>query len=106
MIRKAFIIRVKEGMAAEYERRHNPIWEELEEEIRSHGICRYSIYLHPASRYLFCYLEVSDPARLALLSESAICRKWWEYMTEVLEVESAGAKKGWEEELLEVFHQP
>jgi len=30
MIRKAFRMRVNEGAAEEYERRHRPIWKELE----------------------------------------------------------------------------
>lgn len=104
MIRKAFVIQVKDGMALEYERRHNPIWEELEAEIRSHGISNYSIFLHPSTRFLFCYMEIADPAKLDLLADSPICQKWWKYMTEVLEVAEPGAAKGWEEELRQVFY--
>lgn len=104
MIRKAFIIQAREGMAEEYERRHNPIWKELEDELKSHGIGNYSIFLHPSSRYLFCYMEIRDPDQLDALAESPVCHKWWEYMTEALEVAEPGAKKGWEEELRQVFY--
>jgi len=30
MIRKAFVMSVNAGSQAEYERRHNPVWPELE----------------------------------------------------------------------------
>lgn len=104
MVRKAFVIRAREGMAEEYERRHNPIWAELEAEIKSVGVCNYSIFLHPATRYLFCYFEVEDPQKLDLLAQSEVCLRWWAYMTEALEVAEPSAQKGWEEELREVFH--
>jgi L-rhamnose mutarotase len=104
MVRKAFIIQAKEGMAEEYERRHNPIWSDLEAEIRSVGIRNYSIFLHEPTRYLFCYFEVEDPEKLALLASSPVCQRWWAYMTEALEVSDPSAKKGWEEELRQVFH--
>lgn len=106
MIRKAYIIRVKEGFAEEYERRHNPIWEELAEVIKAHGIYNYSIFLHPSTRYLFCYMEIEDLNRLESLAESPICKRWWKSMTEVLEVTKPGAEKGWEEELKQVFFLP
>ena len=104
MIRKAFVIRAREGMAEEYERRHNPIWKELEAEIKSVGIQNYSIFLHPETRYMFCYFEVEDPEKLEHLAHSPVCHRWWRYMTEVLEVAHPDAEKGWEEELREVFH--
>ena len=50
MIRKAFVLSVHEGHEAEYERRHRPIWPELEAVLRSHGVHTYSIFLHPGTR--------------------------------------------------------
>ncbi len=38
---------VNEGAEAEYERRHRPIWRELEETLLAHGVRTYSIYLDP-----------------------------------------------------------
>ena len=37
MIRKAFVMAVHPGHEAEYERRHRPIWPELEAVLRAHG---------------------------------------------------------------------
>src|SRR5438477_35711 len=55
MIRKAFIMSVNAGQEGEYERRHRPIWKELEETLKAHGVHNYSIYLHPQTRQLFGY---------------------------------------------------
>jgi hypothetical protein len=45
MIRKAFRMSVHAGRAEEYARRHDPIWRELEDVLRAHGVRSYSIYL-------------------------------------------------------------
>ena len=37
MIRKAFIMHVNPDQHAEYERRHRPIWPELEATLKKHG---------------------------------------------------------------------
>ncbi len=45
MIRKSFAMSVNAGQEAEYERRHRPIWKELEDVLHQHGVHNYSIYL-------------------------------------------------------------
>jgi len=57
MIRRAFRMSVNEGAEAEYEGRHRPIWQELEETLLAHGVSTYSIYLDPETRDLFGYVE-------------------------------------------------
>jgi L-rhamnose mutarotase len=47
MIRKAFKMSVHRDALLEYERRHNPIWHELEDTLLAHGVRRYSIFLDP-----------------------------------------------------------
>ncbi len=37
MMRRAFVMSVNAGCEAEYERRHRPIWPELEQTLRDHG---------------------------------------------------------------------
>ena len=46
-IRKAFVMSVHAGAEEEYEKRHNPIWPELEKVLKDHGVSNYSIFLHP-----------------------------------------------------------
>ncbi|MDV2018469.1 L-rhamnose mutarotase, partial [Escherichia coli] len=48
MIRKAFIMQVNPDAHEEYQRRHNPIWPELEAVLKSHGAHNYAIYLDKA----------------------------------------------------------
>lgn len=104
MVRKAFVIQAKPGMAAEYERRHNPIWPELAETLKRHGVSNYSIFLREETGELFGCLEVADEALFARIAEADVCQRWWRYMTEVLVSERADSPKANEETLREVFH--
>jgi L-rhamnose mutarotase len=104
MVRKAFVIQAKPGMAAEYQRRHNPIWPELQEVLKRHGVGNYSIFLREDTGELFGYLEVEDEARFQRIAENEVCRRWWRYMTEVLVSESDDSPKAKEAMLREVFH--
>ena len=104
MIRKAFVIQAKPGMADEYQRRHNPIWPELAEALKRHGVSNYSIFLREDTGELFGYLEVADESVFQKLAETEVCRRWWRYMTEVLVAESADSPKAREIMLGEVFH--
>lgn len=60
VIRKAFRISVNAGQDVEYERRHRPIWKDLEEVLLAHGVQTYSIYLDDATGDLFAYAELED----------------------------------------------
>ena len=60
MIRKAFVMSVNADRHEEYERRHNPIWPELEAVIKAHGVHNYSIYLDAETSQLFAYAEVES----------------------------------------------
>ena len=46
MIRKAFVMQLHIGQESEYQKRHNSIWPELEEALKSQGVSNYSIFLH------------------------------------------------------------
>jgi L-rhamnose mutarotase len=80
MIRKAFVMSVHPGHEAEYERRHRPIWPELEAVLKAHGVHNYSIFLHPETRQLFAYVEIEDEARWAAIAQTEVCQRWWKYM--------------------------
>jgi L-rhamnose mutarotase len=104
MIRKAFLIQVKPNMAEEYQRRHNPIWPDLEKTLQIHGVHNYSIFLHEATDILFGYMEVEDEERFQQIGETDVCRRWWKYMTEVLVCDSDDSPKAKEDMLKEIFH--
>lgn len=84
MIRKAFVMSVNVGAEDEYVRRHNPIWPELEAELRAHGVREYSIFLHAETRMLFAYVVVEDEARWEAIARTAACRRWWAHMREIM----------------------
>jgi L-rhamnose mutarotase len=84
MIRRAFRMSVNPGQEAEYERRHNPIWQELEETLISHGVRSYSIYLDPKTNDLFGYAELDSEERWNAVADTAVCRKWWHYMRDLM----------------------
>jgi L-rhamnose mutarotase len=104
MIRKAFMIRARKGMTQEYIRRHQPIWPELQQALTAHGVHNYSIFLHEESGMLFGYMEVLDEALLNELPHDRVMKRWWKYMTEVLESEDDTSEKAIEHSLIEVFH--
>lgn len=83
-IRKAFVMSVNSGAEEEYEKRHNPIWAELEKTLKDHGASNYSIFLHPETRQLFGYVEIESEERWAAVASTDICRKWWKHMAEVM----------------------
>ena len=84
MIRKAFVMAVHPGHEADYERRHRPIWPELEAVLQAHGVHNYSIFLHEETRQLFAYAEIEDEARWAAIAKTEVCQRWWKYMGDVM----------------------
>ena len=83
-MRKAFRMSVHPGREAEYARRHQPIWPELESVLREHGVREYSIFLDPETRDLFGYVDVDDEARWNAIAETGICRRWWTSMRDLM----------------------
>ena len=84
MIRKAFVMAVHPGHEADYERRHRPIWPELEAVLQAHGVQNYSIFLHEETRQLFAYAEIEDEARWAAIAKTEVCQRWWKHMGDVM----------------------
>lgn len=84
MIRKAFRMSVHSGQETEYQRRHSPIWPELETVLKRHGAHHYSIFLDPADGSLFAYVEIEDEARWNAIASTPECRRWWRYMREIM----------------------
>ncbi len=102
MIRKAFVMAVHPGQEIEYERRHRPVWPEMEAILRSHGVHNYSIFLHPETRQLFGYVEIEDESRWQAIAETALCKKWWAHMQEIMP--SHPDNRPISQDLKEVFH--
>lgn len=104
MIRKAFRMSVDSDRHAEYVRRHNPIWRELEELLRQHGVRSYSIFLDPVTSDLFGYAEIESEERWAAIAETEVCRRWWQSMREIMPSNEDASPVS--RDLREVFHLP
>lgn len=102
MIRKAFVMSVHAGHETEYERRHRPIWPELEAVLKRHGAHNYSIFLHPGTQQLFGYVEIEDEARWAAIAKTPECQRWWKHMSDVMPSNADHSPVA--HELKEVFH--
>jgi L-rhamnose mutarotase len=102
VIRKAFVMSVNAGQEAEYEKRHRPIWPELEATLKNHGVVTYTIFLLPETRQLFGYVEFKDQAQWDDVAKTAICQKWWAHMKEVMPSNPDNSPVS--TELHEVFH--
>jgi L-rhamnose mutarotase len=102
MIRKAFVMSVHPGQEAEYERRHRPIWPELEAVLRRHGVRSYSIFLDEGTRQLFAYAEIESEERWADIAATPECRRWWASMRELMPSHVDGSPVS--DPLREVFH--
>ena len=102
MLRKAFRMTIHPGQRAEYERRHQPIWRELEDTLIQHAVRTYSIYLDPESLDLFGYVEIEDEALWAAVAGTEVCRRWWRHMREIMPSNPDDSPIS--RELQEVFH--
>ena len=102
MIRKAFKMSVYPAQHAEYARRHNPIWRELEETLRAHGVLEYSIFLDEQTSELFAYVELESEARWNDIAQTDVCRRWWKYMREIMPSNANDSPVSCD--LKEVFH--
>ena len=102
MIRKAFKMSVNPDAQAEYERRHNPIWKQLEEALIEHGVLNYSIYLDPQTSELFAYAEFESEERWQAIASTEICQLWWRHMRDLMPVNPDNSPQS--VALREVFH--
>jgi len=84
MPRKAFRMSVHRGSEAEYERRHQPIWPELEAVLIEHGVRDYSIFLDPLTNDLFGYAEIESEERWQAIASTAVCGRWWQSMRDLM----------------------
>jgi L-rhamnose mutarotase len=87
---QAFRMKLKRGAATEYLRRHDAIWPELVADMRARGICDYRIWLDEATGDLFAVIR-RDPAITNTAAPSAIVRRWWDFMADLMEVQADNA---------------
>lgn len=82
---KGFKMKLYDGMAAEYEKRHNALWLEMKDMIHEYGGKNYSIFLDTETNILFGYIEIENEERWAASADTEICKKWWHFMADIME---------------------
>ena len=84
MEKYAWKAHIEEGSFDEYCRRHDEIWPEMVDVLKSAGIKNYTIW--NVGNELFGYYECEKGIEFAskVQSESPIVKKWDEYMKDIL----------------------
>ena len=99
---KGFKMKLFKGQEKEYEKRHNELWPEMIDMIHEHGGRNYSIFLDRETNTLFGYIEIEDLDKWDKSAETAINRKWWDYMADIMETNPDNSPVSKDLEL--VFH--
>ena len=99
---KGFKMKLYPGMAAEYEKRHNELWQEMIDMIHEYGGKNYSIFLDEETNILFGYIEIEDPEKWNESADTAINRKWWHFMADIMETNPDNSP--YSRPINEVFH--
>ncbi|SHM57394.1 L-rhamnose mutarotase [Cyclobacterium lianum] len=85
MIPVAFTMKLLPGNEAEYEKRHQQIWPELENLLRKAGILSYHIFLDKPTGTLFAFQSLSEDNHAGSLAGETIMKKWWDFMADLME---------------------
>ena len=90
------------GMEAEYEKRHNELWPEMQDMIHEYGGRNYTIFLDRETLILYGYIEIEDVGKCDESEETTINRKWWDFMADIMETNLDNSPVS--VDLQEVFH--
>jgi len=98
----AFVMQLKPGHEAEYEKRHDEIWPDLLQTLKQAGVSDYSIFLEKSSGKLFAVLKRREDHSMDSLPLDPIVQKWWAFMADIMETDADNKPV---DELLDlVFH--
>jgi len=80
----AFVMDVYPEHTEQYIHRHQPIWPELTQVLRDHGVIEYSIFLHPGTHQLFAVAKIESQEQWDAIAETEVCRRWWAHMAPLM----------------------
>jgi len=86
MTRHAFKMPLKPGVVAEYKKRHDEIWPELQLLLKENGVSDYSIFFDEETNILFAVQKLNSETSSQNLGNEAIVKKWWNYMADLMDV--------------------
>lgn len=104
MKRVGFVLRVREELIPEYERRHREVWPEMLDALRRNGWHNYSLFMREDGM-LFGYFETPDSFQAALdgMGSEEVNERWQKEMAPFF-AGVGGPADTQMEELVEVFH--
>ena len=102
MKRFGFKMKLKPGCREEYIRRHQAIWPELADLIKSGGVSDYSIFLDEETNILFGVQKVSGEQSSQEMGVQPVVARWWEYMKDIMDTNPDNSPVC--KDLHEVFH--
>jgi len=76
---------LNEGQKEEYKKRHNELWPELCQLLKSAGVSEYSIFLDEETNILFAFQKVSGEGSSQDLGNNPVVKKWWAYMADIMQ---------------------
>lgn len=102
--RISFRMQLHKGFEAEYKKRHNALWPELNQLLKSTGISEYSIFLDETTNNLFGVMTANNLKALDELPSHPVMKKWWAFMKDIMETNSDNSPVSIP--LKEVFYLP
>ena len=102
--RVAFKMKLKEGHAEEYQKRHDEIWPELTQLLSSAGIHDYSIFLDAETNTLFAVHKLEGDKAATDLGSNEVVKRWWAKMADIMETNEDQSPVT--ADLKEVFYLP
>ena len=97
-------MQLHKGQEAEYKKRHEILWPDLEALLKTSGISEYSIFLDETTNSLFGVLKAADLAALDNLPNNEVMQKWWAFMKDIMDSNSDNSPVSIP--LTEVFYLP
>jgi len=83
--RLAFKMKLHKGQEAEYKKRHDEIWPDLQLLLKQTGVSDYSIFLDESNGDLLGVLKVQDPILMDELPLHPVMQKWWTFMKDIMD---------------------
>lgn len=102
MERINFRIQLNEGFKEEYEKRHNPVWEELESQFLNNGVIEYNIFMDDDTNEIFGVITVESKQHWEEIGKSDVVARWRKHMDTIFAKNADGSVKM--TRMREVFH--
>ncbi len=104
MEKYAFKMHLNPGARDEYKRRHDEIWPDLVDLLKSAGVSDYSIHLDEDTNTLFGVLWRTGDHGMDALPDHPVMRRWWAHMADIMETKPDNEPVA--VPLTPVFHMP